>query len=218
MVAGAVACCSEGAGALRRGCCGAGDCFGAGAGACCAICGAGGAGVTCSPCGTLFTSGLCRDDSAGGASAPRGGARRGAFCAVCAGAAGAGAGSGLGVAAGAGGAWTCAGAGCVCGAGAAGGGVAATDGAGGGGVGADEAEGAAGVGVGCGGDGGGGGGAVTAVRPGRRSSLLYFALLRSATRLLTSFSRSMLLSAVSGSGGTLPRLGKGSLLPSCKFC
>jgi hypothetical protein len=65
---------------------------------------------------------------------------------------------------------------------------------------------------------GAGGGTVLATSPARRLSALYCALLRSATRLLTSFSRSTPLSCVSGAAGTLARFGKGSLLPSWRFC
>src|SRR5579864_6229775 len=63
------------------------------------------------------------------------------------------------------------------------------------------------VGVAAGGAAAAGGGIATPVRPARRSSALYFALFRSATRLSTSLSRSIELSAVSGGAGTLARLG-----------
>lgn len=55
--------------------------------------------------------------------------------------------------------------------------------------------------------GGTGGGTVLATSPARRLSALYCALLRSATRLFTSLSRSTPLSCASGDDGTLPRLG-----------
>jgi len=58
-----------------------------------------------------------------------------------------------------------------------------------------------------GGGGGGGGGADGAGNPARSFSSLYFAFVRSAIRLCVSFSRSAVLSARVGGGGTLARLG-----------
>ena len=55
--------------------------------------------------------------------------------------------------------------------------------------------------------GGTGGGTVLAMSPARKLSALYCALLRSATKLFTSLSRSMPLNWVSGGAGTVPRLG-----------
>src|SRR6185312_4142303 len=195
--------------------------------------GGGGAGVAVSPSGRLEIVGLCSDDSAGGASLPRtGGLRCCELLPSISGlddddGAGAGfddavAGGGLGGVAGAGGGDE------VVGGGGGGAALALSAGAGGvdGGGGGDE-DGAeesvaelAGVfeELGVLRAGGAGGGTVPATSPARRLSALYCALLRSEARLFTSLSRSTPLSCVSGGGGTLPRLGKGSLLPSSRFC
>src|SRR5438105_917726 len=60
---------------------------------------------------------------------------------------------------------------------------------------------------GTGGGGGGGAGADTAGKPARKRSSLYFAFVRSAIRFCDSFSRSAVVSARFGGGGTLARLG-----------
>jgi len=169
--------------------------------------GGGGAGVALSPCGRLEIVGLCSGDSAGGASLPRGGGLRCCelllrrFESVADGGADAAAGADDAAVAGGLGA----GAGCGDGGEAAGGG----DG-GGGEAGAEEiiAELAGAFDErGVVRAGGAGGGTVLATSPARRLSALYCALLRSATRLFTSLSRSTPLSCVSGGDGTVPRLG-----------
>jgi hypothetical protein len=65
---------------------------------------------------------------------------------------------------------------------------------------------AASVAAGTGG-GGGGAGADTAEKPARNFSSLYFAFVRSAIRLCVSFSRSAVVNARLGGGGTVARFG-----------
>jgi hypothetical protein len=187
-----------------------------------------------SPCGRLAIVGLCSDDSAGGVSLPRGGGFR--CCELLptsvetADDEGVDAAGGIddevadGVDALAGSGWGDEAAGGADDGAAAGGGDEA---AGGGGALDVTAGGDGGPGGGSSGAeeivaelladkfdepgelrvGGTGGGTVLAMSPARKLSALYCALLRSATKLFTSLSRSMPLNWVSGGAGTVPRLG-----------